>query len=59
MGKKSNLDGSARREVVLMLLRREEPAAVLARRITLNRRLSNIGKAQVCPTRILISSNVP
>jgi len=32
MGKKSKLEGSARRDVVLMLLRREEPAAVLARR---------------------------
>ena len=32
MGKKSELEGSARRDVVLMLLRREEPAAVLARR---------------------------
>ncbi len=32
MGKKSDLDGSARRDVVLMLLRREEPATVLARR---------------------------
>ena len=32
MGKKSELGGSDRREVVLMLLRREEPAAVLARR---------------------------
>ena len=32
MGKKSELDGAARRDVVLMLLRREEPAAVLARR---------------------------
>jgi len=32
MGKKSGLEGAARRDVVLMLLRREEPAAVLARR---------------------------
>ena len=32
MGKKSELEGAARRDVVLMLLRREEPAAVLARR---------------------------
>jgi transposase-like protein len=32
MGKKSELEGSVRRDVVLMLLRREEPAAVLARR---------------------------
>jgi transposase len=32
MGKKSELGGSDRRDVVLMLLRREEPAAVLARR---------------------------
>ncbi len=32
MGKKSELAGSARRDVVLRLLRREEPAAVLARR---------------------------
>jgi transposase len=32
MGKKSALEGSARRDVVLMLVRREEPAAVLARR---------------------------
>lgn len=32
MGKKSELKGSDRRDVVLMLLRREEPAAVLARR---------------------------
>ena len=32
MGKKSELEGSARRDVVLMLLRREEPAAVLSRR---------------------------
>jgi transposase len=32
MGKKSALEGSERRDVVLMLLRREEPAAVLARR---------------------------
>jgi transposase len=32
MGKKSELGVSERREVVLMLLRREEPAAVLARR---------------------------
>jgi transposase len=31
MGKKSELGGSERRDVVLMLLRREEPAAVLAR----------------------------
>ena len=30
MGKKSELEGSDRRDVVLMLLRREEPAAVLA-----------------------------
>ena len=32
MGKKSELKGSDRLEVVLLLLRREEPAAVLARR---------------------------
>ena len=32
MGKRSNLTVSQRREVVLMLLRREEPAAKLARR---------------------------
>lgn len=32
MGKKSELEGAARRDVVLMLVRREEPAAVLARR---------------------------
>ena len=32
MGKKSELKGSDRREVVLLLLRREEPATVLARR---------------------------
>jgi transposase len=32
MGKKSELGASERRDVVLMLLRREEPAAVLARR---------------------------
>jgi transposase len=32
MGKKSELKGADRREVVLLLLRREEPAAVLARR---------------------------
>lgn len=32
MGKKSALEGPARRDVVLMLLRREEPVAVLARR---------------------------
>jgi transposase len=32
MGKKSELGTAERREVVLMLLRREEPAAVLARR---------------------------
>jgi transposase len=32
MGKKSELGATERREVVLMLLRREEPAAVLARR---------------------------
>jgi transposase-like protein len=32
MGKKSALKGSDRREVVLILLRREEPATVLARR---------------------------
>lgn len=32
MGKKSNLSIPQRREVVLMLLRREEPAAKLARR---------------------------
>jgi transposase-like protein len=32
MGKKSELGAAERREVVLMLLRREEPAAVLARR---------------------------
>jgi transposase-like protein len=32
MGKKCELEGSARRDVVLMFLRREEPAAVLARR---------------------------
>ena len=32
MGKKSELEGPARRDVVLMLLRREEAAAVLARR---------------------------
>ena len=32
MGKKSTLPGAQRREAVLMLLRREEPGAVLARR---------------------------
>ena len=32
MGKRSELTASQRREVVLMLLRREEPAAKLARR---------------------------
>ncbi len=32
MGKKSELGATERRDVVLMLLRREEPAAVLARR---------------------------
>lgn len=32
MGKKSELGVSSRREAVLVLLRREEPAAVLARR---------------------------
>lgn len=32
MGKKSELRAAERRDVVLMLLRREEPAAVLARR---------------------------
>lgn len=32
MGKKSELGVAERRDVVLMLLRREEPAAVLARR---------------------------
>lgn len=32
MGKKSELGATERRNVVLMLLRREEPAAVLARR---------------------------
>ncbi len=32
MGKKSELDVAARREVVLALLRREEPATVLGRR---------------------------
>ena len=32
MGKRSELTASQRREVVLMLLRREEPAARLARR---------------------------
>jgi transposase-like protein len=32
MGKRSNLAVSQRREVVLMLLRREEPAAKVARR---------------------------
>jgi transposase-like protein len=32
MGKRSDLTVSQRREVVLMLLRREEPAAKLARR---------------------------
>ncbi len=32
MGKKSGLEVSGRREAVLALLRREEPAAVLARR---------------------------
>jgi transposase-like protein len=32
MGEKSGLEGAERRDVVLMLLRREEPAAVLARR---------------------------
>jgi transposase-like protein len=32
MGKKSELKGADRREAVLLLLRREEPAAVLARR---------------------------
>jgi len=32
MGKKSELEGSARRDAVWMLLRREEPATVLARR---------------------------
>ena len=32
MGKKSELKGSDRLEVVVLLLRREEPAAVLARR---------------------------
>ena len=32
MGKKSALEGAERRDVVLMLLRREEAAAVLARR---------------------------
>jgi len=33
MGKRSDLTVSQRREVVLMLLRREEPAAKLARRV--------------------------
>lgn len=32
MAKKSGLDRSQRREAVLMVLRREEPAAVIARR---------------------------
>lgn len=32
MGKRSELDVAARREVILALLRREEPAAVLSRR---------------------------
>jgi len=32
MGKKSELGATERRDVVLMLLKREEPAAVLARR---------------------------
>ncbi len=32
MGKKSNLSVAEQREVVLMMLRREEPVAVLARR---------------------------
>jgi hypothetical protein len=32
MGKKSELNGADRREAVLLLFRREEPAAVLARR---------------------------
>jgi transposase len=32
MGKKSELGATERRDVVLMLLRKEEPAAVLARR---------------------------
>lgn len=32
MGKKSGLERSDRRDVVLMLLRREEPATILARR---------------------------
>ena len=36
MGKRSDLTVSQRREVVLMLLRREEPAAKLARRLGLS-----------------------
>lgn len=36
MGKKSDLEIPARRDVVLMLLRREEPAEVLSRRYGLS-----------------------
>jgi transposase len=36
MGKRSELTTSQRREVVLMLLRREEPAAKLARRFRIS-----------------------